>query len=78
MADKIEQARSAAIRRLARDLRVAPSEAERWCVAWELFARRYGVLKALISGTPGGDGSTPNVLPARGTFIAIRELNQRR
>ena len=42
MADNIEQARSAAIRRLARDLRMAPSEAERWCVAWELFARRYG------------------------------------
>jgi|KBSMisStaDraftv2_1062788.scaffolds.fasta_scaffold4653122_1 hypothetical protein len=42
MADTIDKARSAAIRSLARDLRVVPSEAERWFVAWEQFASRYG------------------------------------
>jgi hypothetical protein len=47
MADKIEKARSAAIRNLARDLRMPPREAERWCVAWEQFARRYGGARSL-------------------------------
>lgn len=42
MADKIEKTRSAAIRNLAQDFGMAPSEAERWWVAWEQFARRYG------------------------------------
>ena len=47
LVDKIEQARAAAIRSLARDLRIDPSEAERWCVAWELFARRQGAARSV-------------------------------
>ena len=42
--DTIERAaRNAAIRRLARDLRVDLEKAERWCDAWERFAERHGV-----------------------------------
>jgi hypothetical protein len=42
LADTIKPARDAAIHRLARDLRINRDEAERWCVAWEQFARRRG------------------------------------
>ena len=42
MADTIDQARDAAIRSLVRDLRIERDDAERWCSAWEQFARRYG------------------------------------
>jgi hypothetical protein len=42
LSDTIDQARDAAIRSLARDLRIEPDDAERWCAAWEQFARRYG------------------------------------
>jgi hypothetical protein len=41
--DAIEKAREAAIRGLARDLRVDFEKAERWCDAWERFAKRHGV-----------------------------------
>jgi hypothetical protein len=39
----IEGTRNAAIRRLARDLKVDLQKAERWCDAWERFAERHGV-----------------------------------
>jgi len=42
LADTIEPARDAAIEGLARDLKINRDEAERWCVAWEQFARRRG------------------------------------
>lgn len=42
MAETVDQARDAAIRSLARDLRIERDDAERWCAAWEQFARRYG------------------------------------
>lgn len=46
MADKIE-ARSAAIRSLARELGIDLEEAQRWCEAWERFAKRAGVATGL-------------------------------
>ena len=42
LTDTMDRVRDAAIRSLARDLRIDPSEAERWCAAWEQFARRHG------------------------------------
>ena len=42
MADTVDRARDAAIRSLARDLRMERDDAERWCAAWEQFAKRYG------------------------------------
>lgn len=44
MADAIEDARSAAIRSIARDLRVDGEEAQRWGDAWERFAVRHSVV----------------------------------
>jgi hypothetical protein len=41
--DLIEKTRNAAILRLARDLEVDVAKAERWCGAWERFAKRRGV-----------------------------------
>ena len=41
--DWIEKSRNAAILRLARDLNVDVGKAERWCKAWERFAKRHGV-----------------------------------
>jgi hypothetical protein len=46
VANKIEQARAAAIRSLARDLGIDRDEAARWCVAWEQIARRQGVARS--------------------------------
>ena len=43
MADSTEQARRTAIGIIARDLRIDLEEAQRWCDAWERFARRGGV-----------------------------------
>ena len=40
----IERTRKAAIRGLARDLGVDLEEAQRWCAAWERFAKRHGVV----------------------------------
>jgi hypothetical protein len=37
-----EQARDAAIRSLARDLRIDRDEAEQWFAAWQHYARRQG------------------------------------
>ena len=45
MANTIERAREAAIRSLGRDLTIDLEEAERWCAAWEQFARRQGVAR---------------------------------
>ena len=45
MDETIAQARDAAIRSLARDLGIDRDEAERWCTAWERFARRQGVAR---------------------------------
>jgi hypothetical protein len=42
LADTDKQARDAAIRSLARDSAIDLEEAERWCAAWEWFARRRG------------------------------------
>jgi hypothetical protein len=42
MGDTIKQARDAAIASLARDLGIDRDAAERWCAAWEQFARRQG------------------------------------
>src|SRR4029079_5512181 len=42
LADTVDRARDAAIRSLARDLRMERDDAERWCAAWEQFAKRYG------------------------------------
>jgi hypothetical protein len=45
MDETIEKARDAAIRSLAGDLGIDRDEAERWCTAWERFARRQGVAR---------------------------------
>jgi hypothetical protein len=45
MSDQTEQARNAAIKIIARDLRIDREEAQRWCDAWEQFAKRGGVLR---------------------------------
>jgi hypothetical protein len=42
VANTIKQARDAVIRSLARELTIDLQEAERWCAAWERFARRQG------------------------------------
>lgn len=43
MADAIERARQAAIRSLARELKIDLAEARRWCDAWEQHAAQQGV-----------------------------------
>jgi hypothetical protein len=45
LADTIERAHDAAIQSLARDLRIDREEAERWCAAWQRFARRQGAAR---------------------------------
>jgi hypothetical protein len=47
LADTIKLARDAAICSLARDLRIDRDEAERWCAAWQQYARRQGVARSL-------------------------------
>jgi hypothetical protein len=47
VADITEQAREAAIRGLTRDLEIDRDEAERWCAAWQEFARRNSVARGL-------------------------------
>jgi hypothetical protein len=42
LADTIDPAREAAIGSLARDLGIDRDEAERWCDAWQQFARDHG------------------------------------
>jgi hypothetical protein len=43
LTDTIKLARDAAICSLARDLGIDRDEAERWCAAWQQYARRQGV-----------------------------------
>jgi hypothetical protein len=42
MVDRNEQLRAAAIRNIARDLKIDLEEAQGWCEAWERFAERHG------------------------------------
>jgi hypothetical protein len=39
------QDRDAAIRLIARDLRIEVEEARRWCAAWERFAKRHDIAR---------------------------------
>jgi hypothetical protein len=46
LANTIKQTRDSAIQSLARDLTIDVREAERWCDAWERFARHQGVARS--------------------------------